>query len=62
MAEETRAARRLRFLRSGINANFTVVCKGREWKVDRGILAAESEYFEKMAIGGFSVRLGGFHW
>ena len=53
---ESRVDRRLRFLRSGINANFTITCKDREWRVDRGVLATESEYFQKLCIGDFSVR------
>lgn len=52
---ESRIERRLRYLRSGTNANFTIKCKDREWKVDRGILSAESEYFEKLCIGAFAV-------
>ena len=55
MEGESRVARRLRCLRSGVNANFTILCKDREWKVDKGILVAESEYFEKLCIGDFTV-------
>ena len=47
--------RRLRYLRSGINADFTIACGDREWKVDKGILCAESEFFEKLCTGPFSV-------
>lgn len=53
---ESRVDRRLRFLRSGINTDFMITCKDREWRVHRSILAAESEYFQKLCIGDFSVR------
>lgn len=52
---ESRVDRRIRWLRDGVNANFTINCKGRVWKVDGGILAAESSYFERLCIGGFRV-------
>ena len=54
--DENRVERRLHYLRSGKNTNFTIRCKGREWKVDRCILSVESEYFEKLCIHEFSVR------
>ena len=62
MMAESRVDRRLRFLRSGINADFTIVCKDREWRVHRSILAAESEYFQKLRIGDFSVWTMRFRW
>ena len=52
---KSRVDRRLRFLRDGVNANFTVACKDRTWRVDSSMLAAESEYFEKLCHGEFSV-------
>lgn len=29
---ESPVERRLRYLRSGVNSNFTITCKGREWR------------------------------
>ena len=55
MADEARIARWLRMLREGKAANFTVICGDREWKVDKGILIAESDYFETLCLGNFGV-------
>ena len=52
---ESRVDRRIRWLRDEVNTNFKITCKGRVWKVDGGILAAESSYFERLCIGGFQV-------
>lgn len=52
---ESRAERRLRYLRSGTNSNFTITCRGREWKVHKEILSAETDFFEAMCFGKFEV-------
>lgn len=44
-----------KFYENGRFADATVVCKGREWKVHKLVLASKSEYFLKAFDGPFKV-------
>lgn len=37
-------------------SDFVISCKGREWRVHRLILPANSTFFEKLCCGTFKVR------
>ena len=44
-------------LESGDYSDFLIVCKGKEWKVHKGIVCSESEYFKTVAKGNFDVSI-----
>lgn len=45
----------LSFLKSGLFADFTIKCKGYEWKVHKVIVSAECGFFRKICQSNFKV-------
>ena len=41
----------------GKNTDFTITCGGREFKVHRVVLCAQSKFFARMCEGDFKVGL-----
>ncbi|ERF68885.1 hypothetical protein EPUS_04537 [Endocarpon pusillum Z07020] len=52
-SEEAPYGRLLNFLESGHFADFTIKCKGHEWKVHKVIISADCGFFRRMYMSNF---------